>query len=148
MGFSLGNNDELNSEINITPFVDVVLVLMVIFMVTAPLLNRAVQMELPKTSVTKTVDGNEPILEINKDYKLTLNGKPVTWATLGQELAADPRILEQGVLNISGHPELPYQVVIDAMSLAQEAGVPKVLLAGEGQTDRNMSKYDQGPGSP
>ena len=89
MGMKAGGDGELNSEINVTPMVDVMLVLLIIFMITAPMMNTGVDLELPQVTA-KAVDDPEGklVLSIAKDNKISLGQTPVSWANLETMLAA------------------------------------------------------------
>ncbi len=86
-GGSGGGRGQLNSEINVTPMVDVMLVLLVIFMVTAPLLNTGVEVDLPETNTKPIKDPKgKPTLSITKQYELYIGGEKIPWAQLAQNL--------------------------------------------------------------
>ena len=75
MGMSAGGDGELNSEINVTPLVDVMLVLLIIFMITAPMMNTGVDLTLPQVTAQKLEDPEgKLVLSITKDKKVFLGG--------------------------------------------------------------------------
>lgn len=128
----------LVSEMNVVPYIDVMLVLLVIFMVTAPMLQQGVTVELPAAS-TKILptEKKEPMIvsvDAQGSYYLNIVEKPLT-ALTGRELAVkvaaalrqDPtrKVLVKGDKNVS------YGAVIEAMSLLQRAGVTNVGLVTE-----------------
>jgi biopolymer transport protein TolR len=121
------------SEINVVPYIDVMLVLLIIFMVTAPLLTQGVKVELPiANSEPVEQDDVEPfLLTINKDGEYFLNDE--------EEAITDPKIIRlkaQAVLRnnpdipflVRGDGSVAYQAVIDAITLLQAAGIPSVGL--------------------
>ncbi len=142
MGMQLNQGDDLNSEINITPFVDVVLVLLVIFMVTTPLMQKAAELELPKTTLTKAVDGTEQMLTIDEYGHLKLGSKTVRYVDLLETLKNDKRAQDGGVINIAAHSSLPYVYVFRAMEAAQNAGISRVLLAGQDGDVKDLKTLD------
>ena len=142
MGMQLDRGDSLNSEINITPFVDVVLVLLVIFMVTTPLMQKAAELELPKTTLTKTLTGTEPLLEIDHNGHVSMNGKRVPYSKLQTFLESNTQVQSAGVINIAAHSSLPYEFVFRTMEAAQLAGITRVLLAGQEAEKADLSKLD------
>jgi biopolymer transport protein TolR len=124
-----GGGDEMNSEINVTPLVDVMLVLLIIFMVTAPMLNTGVELDLPKVTAQKLEDTDGPlVLSINEQRKLRLGGSPVRWTELKLKLEKNDRVQTEDVVYIEASATLPYAVVVTAMAVAKDAGVAKVLL--------------------
>jgi biopolymer transport protein TolR len=129
MGMKAGGHDEMNSEINVTPMVDVMLVLLIIFMVTAPMLNTGVDVNLPQVTAQKVEDPEgKLVLSITADRKLFLGGTAVKWTDLKTVLAANEKVKKEGAIHVEADATLPYAVVVTAMAVAKEAGVPKVLL--------------------
>ena len=143
MGMKSGSSgDELNSEINVTPMVDVMLVLLIIFMVTAPLLTQsAVDIDLPQVTAQRVEDSEgKLVLSITKDRKLLLGGSPVTWAKLEETLAANEKLKKDKAIHVEADASLPYAVVVTAMAVAKSAGIPKVLLLTD--PTRNLKVED------
>ena len=128
-----GGDDGLNSEINVTPFVDVMLVLLVIFMITAPMMNTGVDISLPQTDAEQldTID-DQLVLSIDKNRALTLDKKPVTWvdldSALQRALANDPKLQKTREIYVEADETLPYGVVVTAMAMAKQAGLKKVMM--------------------
>ena len=137
-----GGRGQLNSEINVTPMVDVMLVLLVIFMVTAPLLNTGVEVDLPETNTKPLKDPKgKPTLSITKEYQLFIAGKQIEWAGLRDALAALPDTKE---LQIEADAALPYAVVVTAMAVAQEAGVGKLQMLSDPGAQLDLRSLDTG----
>ncbi|MGB5539978.1 MAG: biopolymer transporter ExbD [Gammaproteobacteria bacterium] len=117
------------SEINVTPLVDVMLVLLVIFIVTAPLMTRAVHVELPETAATTPVEQSQYV-HVSMDAQGTpfIENRPVTLeeleAELHAQLDADPGLTVQ----VHGDAQTAYGRLALMMSLIQRAGVTKVDL--------------------
>src|SRR5690349_23747944 len=104
-----GGGDDLNSEINVTPLVDVMLVLLIIFMVTAPMLNTGVELDLPQVTAQKLEDSKEQlVLSITKDRKLLLGKASIKWSELQAKLQANEKVKKDGVIFIEGDSTLPY----------------------------------------
>jgi biopolymer transport protein TolR len=139
MGMSTGRGDnELNSEINVTPMVDVMLVLLIIFMVTAPMMNTGVDLDLPAVSAKNIEDPEgKLVLSIDKTNRIFLGGTQVTWQDLSVKLAANERVKKESELYIEADTALPYGVVITAMAVAKNAGVAKVMMLTE--ADDNLA---------
>jgi biopolymer transport protein TolR len=137
-----GGRGQLNSEINVTPMVDVMLVLLVIFMVTAPLLNTGVEVDLPETNTQPLKDATgKPTLSITKQYELYIGGEKIAWNQLSQNLRARGQMPE---LQIEADKDLPYGVVVTAMAVAQEAGVGKLSLLSDPGAQLDLGALDAG----
>ena len=102
MGMKGGGDGELNAEINVTPLVDVMLVLLIIFMITAPLLNQTgVQLDLPQVQAQNIEDpAGKLALSIKADHTVYLGGTRVTWTDLKAKLAANDRVKKESELYI------------------------------------------------
>mgnify|MGYP001343301432 CR=1 FL=1 len=121
------DTDEVMNEINVTPLVDVTLVLLIIFIVTIPVMKHAVPVDLPRAVSQKEVVQPETIrLSITADGKYHWNESDIAddelEARLRQEAAKDP----QPDLHIRGDKDVRYDRVAKAMSAAQRAGVRKI----------------------
>jgi biopolymer transport protein TolR len=137
-----GGRGQLNSEINVTPMVDVMLVLLVIFMVTAPLLTTGVEVNLPKTDTKPMKDPEgKPTLSITRTNKLYIGGQEVKWAKLAEALRALEPLPE---LQIEADKDLPYGVVVTAMAVAQEAGVGTLQLLSDPGARIDLQTLDSG----
>ena len=146
MGMKTGGGDDLNSEINVTPLVDVMLVLLIIFMVTAPMLNTGVELDLPQVTAQKLEEQKEQlVLAITKDRKLLLGKTPIKWSELQSKLKANEKVQADKVLYIEGDSTLPYAVVVTAMALVKDAGVPKVQLLTDPTERIDTAALDKGP---
>jgi biopolymer transport protein ExbD len=126
--------NESMSEINVTPLVDVMLVLLVVFMVTAPLLTQAVKVELPKTTKTDIPPENHlATLSIDRHGKILLNDTPQTLASLEQPLhellLADPEI----ILQFQADTSVPYGKVAETMAVAHKSGIGKLAFISKEQ---------------
>ncbi len=115
------------SEINITPFVDVMLVLLIIFMVTAPLVQHGVDVDLPKVTA-KNIAADQELLTITltKDKKIFLNKMQVDISQLREKLI---KIIKQRTDNqmfFKADRTLPYEFVIQVMAEIKNAGIEKL----------------------
>jgi biopolymer transport protein TolR len=126
------------AEINVVPYIDVMLVMLVIFMITAPLLTQGVQVELPKAAAeTLEPDQQEPlVVNVDAQGQLYLNigsapERPVDAETLVQRVSAVLRRRQDRTVLIRGDHAVDYGTVVSAMVLLQQAGVPSVGLVTE-----------------
>ena len=149
MGMSSGGgDDELSSEINVTPLVDVMLVLLIIFMITAPMMNTGVSLELPQVTAQNVEDPEgKLVLSIAKDDKIFLGGTQVTWKDLEAKLKANERVQKESALYIEADTNLPYGVVITAMALAKNAGVAHVMMLTNPADHVNLDELDKTAGA-
>jgi biopolymer transport protein ExbD len=114
------------------PLIDVMLVLLVIFMVTAPLLTHAVKVELPKASSTAQTSKVEDVqLSINKDGQVFWNAQPVDAAALSERLQAAAQRQPQPALHIRADRSTPYEKVAQAMSEAARQGLTRIGFVTE-----------------
>ena len=126
------------SEINVVPYIDVTLVLLVIFMITAPLLTQGVQVELPKAaSAPMSGDNKEPlVVTVNKQGNYFVNigdeqEKPIDNDVLVARVAAVLRNQPGTPVMVRGDKDVSYGRVVTAMALLQKAGAPNVGLVTE-----------------
>jgi biopolymer transport protein TolR len=145
MAMKSGSGDELNAEINVTPFVDVMLVLLIIFMITAPMMNdTGVELQLPQVAAPNVEDPEgKLVLSIKQSSEIFLGGTPVTWQTLEAKLKANERVKREAALYIEADTNLPYGVVITAMAVAKAAGVEKVMMLTDPNDQIQLSDLDK-----
>ena len=127
MTFQNNSGQEMMSEINVTPLVDVMLVLLVVFIVTAPLLSQSLEVKLPKTvAVTGRMDTRQQILTINAQGQITLESIALSDEKLAQRLADSAAAKNNFELHVHADAEVPYGRVAQIMAIAQHAGVSKL----------------------
>ena len=145
MAMKAGSGDDLNAEINVTPFVDVMLVLLIIFMITAPMMNNTgVELDLPQVKAQNIDDPTgKLVLSIKKSNQIFLGGTQVTWQDLAAKLKLNERVKKEGALYIEADTDLPYGVVITAMAIAKDAGVEKVMMLTDPNSTFKLSDLDQ-----
>ena len=128
---------KLKAEINVVPYIDVMLVLLIIFMVTAPLLNLGVDIELPQTNAKPIEQKKEPVVvSVDPEGHLFLSLQGADQEALSAEqLSAKVGAFVQGnpdvPVFVAGDRQANYEVVLNAMVLLQNAGVPKVGLMSQ-----------------
>jgi biopolymer transport protein TolR len=124
--------DQTLSQINVTPFVDVMLVLLVIFMVTAPLLQYGVEVNLPEASKqTLDVPKEQVVLTIRNDESLFLNTDRVPLEELSTKLQALYGNQADKEIFVQADRQVPYGFVAKAMGIVQDAGVNQLGLITE-----------------
>jgi biopolymer transport protein TolR len=127
MAVRLGSSEELQSEINITPLVDVVLVLLVIFMVVTPLLKQEVPIELPLTDNSRaTQDLTQLTLTIAADGGVLLNSQPMLREALVTQLQAIYAERTDKTIFLEADRNLSYGQVVDVMDDCKAAGVTAI----------------------
>lgn len=114
------------NEINVTPLIDVMLVLLVIFMVTAPLLTTGVQVDLPKAkSAPMQVDEAKLLVIVTSDEHVYLGKDEITQA-VEEKLKNNPRLQEEKELYVQADENVKYGAVLRVMAAARSAGVEKL----------------------
>ena len=120
------------SDINVTPLVDVMLVLLVVFMVTAPLLTVGVPVELPQTQAPAINEPKEPLtITVNRDGAVFIQETGIAVDSLVPRLQAITGNNPDAVLYVRGDKEINYGRVLEVMSLVSAAGFRKVSLVAE-----------------
>ncbi|RPI41087.1 MAG: biopolymer transporter ExbD [Betaproteobacteria bacterium] len=121
------SDDQLMAEINTTPLVDVMLVLLVIFMVTAPLFTHAVRIDLPQAHSQPRVEKPDTVaVSIDADGRVRWNEEAIDTAELGARLARAAAGTPQPEVHLRAHRDTRYQRIAEVMSAAQRAGIRKL----------------------
>ena len=122
-------NKRTISEINVTPFVDVMLVLLIIFMVTAPLLTSGIKINLPESSADSLPEEQEPLtLSINSKGEIFIQKKKFSKDQLINKLSLLKKNNQNLKIYIKGDKKLDYGKVMDLMNLINQSGFKKVAL--------------------
>ena len=119
------------SEINIIPLVDVVLVLLLIFMLTAPLMYRGVDVNLPKTSGKPTTVEERMVLTLSKDQNVYLNDKLIPMASLEQALHDMFKNRQDKTIYLRADQALQYGFVVETMDRIRKSGIEKLGMVTE-----------------
>ncbi len=132
--FSAGEHTQPMSEINTTPLVDVMLVLLVIFIITAPLLTHAVKIDLPQATSQPLEEKPEVIdLAVDADGKLYWNDVEIASDALATRLQDESAKQQQAELQIRADKNTRYQVLAEVLAKAQTAGMKKVGFVSQPQ---------------
>ena len=129
-----GGDDEAISGINVTPLVDVVLVLLVIFLMTAPVLYQsAIKVQLPKARTGEEASAKNPLnFTVNADGKVFWNAEELSWDRLAERLKAmGPQVSEETAM-ISADQATPHGVVIKLMDALRASGLVRFALNVDG----------------
>ncbi|MBX9401024.1 biopolymer transporter ExbD [Lysobacter sp. BMK333-48F3] len=130
MAFSAGNDSGgPMATINVTPLVDVMLVLLIIFMITAPLMTHKVEIKLPEATLAKPEEAPKtpPItLAIQESGAIYWNDEPVTMDQLESRLSVEAQKTPQPQINVRGDRTAKYRIVNNVVTVAQKQGMRKV----------------------
>jgi len=142
-----GSGRQTLNEINVTPLVDVMLVLLIVFMVTAPLIQQGVEVSLPEARA-KAVEAQEQklVLSIKADRSLWLgtteDAARVPLRDLEERLRANARAMKEKELFLMADKNLPYGFVVDVMATVQRAGIVNVGMITDPRPDRVRPRRD------
>tara|TARA_B100000676_G_C17927837_1_gene759138 strand:- start:612 stop:1028 length:417 start_codon:yes stop_codon:yes gene_type:complete len=124
MGMSTGGGGKAMSEINVTPMVDVMLVLLIIFMVTAPFMQMGIEVDLPKAQAQALEpDENNMILSISAERKIFLGDTEIPREVLEEKLRANKRLQADKEIFLQADRALPYGYVVDIMAILKNSGI-------------------------
>jgi biopolymer transport protein TolR len=128
------------SEINVTPFVDVMLVLLVIFMVTAPMMTQGLNLKLPKAKAGAINKSDEKLtLELTKDHRYMIGGQEIPKDRLKEVLEANPRLKQDKTLLLKADDDLNYGDFVRVVAIARSAGAENIAMI----TDMEKVKQSQ-----
>jgi biopolymer transport protein TolR len=119
------------SEINIIPLVDVILVLLLIFMLTAPLMYRGIDVNLPKSSGKPTAVEERVVLTVTKEQTIYINDKPVALGAVEQALRDLFKNRQDKTLYLRADQALQYGLVVETMDRVRRAGIEKLGMVTE-----------------
>lgn len=119
------------SEINVTPLVDVTLVLLIIFMVTTPMLQRGTDVQLPTAQASQVKEEERITLTVTRDSRILVNNKEVPRKELEARLRSMTGSGKERVLYLRGDARVPYGFVIDVMDAIKSSGIETVGMITE-----------------
>ncbi len=133
-----GSQGGLKADINVTPLVDVMLVLLIIMMLVAPMLQQGVSVKLPQASnsADKPETQEQTVVAVTSDRRVYLNGVPIQEAELGTKIQTLMETKKEKVVLIKGDEEAPYSSIMGAMDRLREANIENIGLITERKIGR------------
>jgi biopolymer transport protein TolR len=130
VAFTSSNGQTRSSlaDINITPLVDVVLVLLVIFMITAPVLQSGIEVNVPKTRTVREITENRTVVTIDHDQKIYLGDQPVNINELPTKLLAGGNSPQHQVVYLRADQTVPFGAFASVMDAVKQAGITNVSI--------------------
>ena len=125
---SQGRTQSSLADINITPFVDVVLVLLIIFMVTAPILQSGIEVDVPKTKTVKEITEERVVITIDKSQRVYLGNDPVNINEIGEKLRAKFRDPRGQSIFIRSDENVPFGAFATVMDAVKSSGITNVSI--------------------
>ncbi len=120
------------SDINMTPLVDVMLVLVVIFIITAPLMTSAIKLDLPQTEAAKPVDAPKFVaIVVDKSGQIFLNDQVTSLSQLAESLLKTAEISKDTEVQLRADEAVPYGKVVEVMGVAEKAGLNRIGFVAE-----------------
>ena len=116
------------ADINITPLVDVVLVLLVIFMITAPVLQSGIEVAIPKTRTVKEITEQRIVVTIDRDQQVFLGDSAVNVHDLGQKLRAATGNADKKVIYLRADERVPFGAFASVMDAVKQAGITNISV--------------------
>jgi len=135
------NHDRLMSDINVTPFVDVMLVLLIIFMVTAPMMIQGVNIALPQTTSKPLVSEQEPlVINIDNQGQIFIIDTKVDFDRLQPQLSGMLNAREDRTVYLRADKQLTYGIVVQVMAEIKRAGVEKLGMVTEPASEKKLQR--------
>ena len=131
-----GRTQSSLAEINITPFVDVVLVLLVMFMVTAPILQSGIEVEVPKTKTVKEISEERIVITIDKDQRVFLGNDPININEISNALHAKIRDPQGQSVFVRSDENVPFGAFATVMDAVKQTGITNVSIVTEPLTTK------------
>jgi biopolymer transport protein ExbD/biopolymer transport protein TolR len=128
------------SEINMVPFIDVVLVLLIIFMITAPILQSGIEVDVPKTKTVKELTEVRMVVTIDRAQRVYLNDQPVNIHDIGTQIASKSNDITKQTVYVRCDESVPFgswATVVDAL---RQAGIQNVSVVTQPLSERSQIK--------
>jgi biopolymer transport protein TolR len=128
------------SEINMVPFIDVVLVLLIIFMITAPILQSGIDVDVPKTKTVKELTQVRMVVTIDRAQRVYLNDKPVNIHEIGQQVVAQSHDPQHQTVYVRCDETVPFGSWATVLDTLRQAGVTNVSVVTQPLSERAQSQ--------
>ena len=128
------------SDINVTPLVDVVLVLLIIFMVTAPVLQSGIEVNVPKTRTVKEITEERLVISINKDQRVFLGNDPININEIKNRLRQKIRDPQHQSVFLRADEDVPFGAFATVMDAVKQAGITNVSIVTQ-PLDAHASRH-------
>jgi biopolymer transport protein TolR len=127
------------SEINMVPFIDVVLVLLIIFMITAPILQSGIELDVPKTHTVKEITEQKLVVSIDKAQRVYLGNDPVNVHDLGSKVKAQLKKPQDSVF-LRCDESVPFGIFASVVDTLRQSGIGNISIVTEPITDRARTR--------
>ncbi len=134
-----GRDRRALADINVTPFVDVVLVLLIIFMLTAPILQSGIDVEVPKTHTVKEITEERIVISIDRKQRVFLGNDPINVNEIAPQLQQKVRDPERQSIFIRADQDVPFGAFAAVMDAVKQSGITNVSIVTQ-PMDQNGSK--------
>jgi biopolymer transport protein TolR len=135
-----GHHRRALADINVTPFVDVVLVLLIIFMLTAPILQSGIEVEVPKTKTVKEITEERLVITIDRKQRVYLGNDPININEIASTLQQKVRDPERQSIFIRADQDVPFGAFATVMDAVKQSGITNVSIVTQ-PLDQNGSKH-------
>ena len=132
----VGKTQSSLSEINMVPFIDVVLVLLIIFMITAPILQSGIEVDVPKTKTVKEITEQRLVITVDKAQRVYLGNSPVNIHELGAKVQAQQKKASDAVF-LRCDETVPFGVFASVIDTLRQSGISNISIVTEPIIDRN-----------
>jgi biopolymer transport protein TolR len=127
------------SEINMVPFIDVVLVLLIIFMITAPILQSGIELDVPKTHSVKEINEQKLVVSIDKAQRVYLGNDAVNVHDLGNKIHAQLKKPQEGVF-LRCDESVPFGIFASVVDTIRQSGINNISIVTEPLTERTRTR--------
>lgn len=127
------------SEINMVPFIDVVLVLLIIFMITAPILQSGIEVDVPKTRTVKEINQERLVVTVDKAQRVYLGNEAINIHELGARIKSELKNSKEGVF-LRCDETVPFGIFATVMDTLRQSGITNISIVTEPITDRARTR--------
>ncbi|HKV03514.1 MAG TPA: biopolymer transporter ExbD [Candidatus Acidoferrales bacterium] len=128
------------SDINMVPFIDVVLVLLIIFMITAPILQSGIEVDVPKTKTVKELTEARMVVTIDRSQRVYLNDKPVNIHELGQQILSQTHGVKHQAVYVRCDETVPFGSWATVLDALRQSGIQNVSVVTQPLSERPQTQ--------